>query len=238
MACESRRESLERYLDGTLPASDVPALEAHLKTCAACAAEALARRELQLAIREAGTSFRPRAAFRARIEGRRGPRPVQLLSLAAALLVGLGVFALRGARPRADLGLVEAVDLHVTALGSVAPFDVVSTDSHTVKPWFEGKVPFTFDLPDFSGSPFTLLGGKLAWIDGRPTAQLVVGVRKHKVSVFILDERSATEIRDMAGAARTFRVRSFASKGLRYVVVSDTGAEDVDALAKRFGSEG
>jgi anti-sigma factor RsiW len=245
MVCEAWERGIDRYLDGELPESEIAALEAHLKGCASCATAALSRRELRLAIREAGAAFTPGPAFRARMEraakGRSGAArsALWLLPLAAALLAGVGLVALRGGREAAgDFGVREAVDLHVTELASTVPPDVVSSDSHTVKPWFEGKLPFTFDLPDLSRSPFELLGGRVVWIDQMPAAHLLFRVRRHRVSVFVLEERrDATPIlRDLGpgASARSFGVRSFSDRGLRYVIVADTGQEDLDDLARRL----
>ena len=74
-------------------------------------------------------------------------------------------------------------DLHVSDLASANPYDVVSSDRHTVKPWFQGKIPFAFNLPEFAGTEFTLLGGRLVYLHQQPAAQLVVGVGKHRISV-------------------------------------------------------
>lgn len=244
MICKAWESNLNRYLDGELPESDVAPLEAHLKGCVSCAAEALSRRELRIAIREAGAGLRPSPAFRARIQRavtQRHPatsNALWLLPLAAALLAGVGLFALRGARDVGDLGLREVIDFHVTELASTVPLDVVSTDSHTVKPWFEGKLPFTFDLPDLSKSPFELLGGRVVWIDQAPAAHLLFRLRRHRISVFVLQERptTATSVRDMAPqhGVRSFRVLSSADRGLRYVIVADTGPEDLDELALKL----
>ncbi len=249
MVCETWGRRLDRYLDGELPDSDITALEAHLKGCTSCATEALTRRELQLAIREAGATFRPSPTFRARVERaarRRSPATrsaLWLLPLAATLLAGVALVALRGGRETAgNFGLREAVDLHVTELASTVPPDVVSSDSHTVKPWFEGKLPFTFDLPELSQSSFELLGGRVVWIDQMPAAHLLFRVRRHRVSVFVLQEGpGATQtLRDLGPdtRVRSFRVLSFADRGLRYVIVADTGPEDLDDLAHRLRGTG
>jgi anti-sigma factor RsiW len=241
MACAAWDSSLDRYLDGELPDAEIAALEAHLSGCAPCAAEALRRREFQLGIREAGAELRASPAFRARIERtvRRGwpdaRATLRLLPLAAALLVAAGLLALRGARsPAGDLGLREAVDLHVTALASTVPLDVLSSDSHTVKPWFEGKLPFTFDLPDFSGSPFELLGGRVVYLDQAPAAQLLLRMRRHRISVFVLKEREGLADKTPREATRSFRVTSFADRGLRFIAVADTGPEELEELARRL----
>ena len=104
---------------------------------------------------------------------------------AAALLLlaaGLFFFASRSRRP-SSLG--EFADLHVATLASANPVEVVSTDRHTVKPWFQGRIPFTFDLPDLQGSPFTLTGGRVAYFHQEPGAHLIFSYQRHFISAFI-----------------------------------------------------
>ena len=246
MVCAPWDSALVRYLDGELPDGEIPGLERHLKSCPGCASEALAQRELQGAIREAGARFRPSAAFRARVKAAGEDRwryfAVRGLPIAAALLVGAGLFAVLGGGSRRggdEVALREVVDLHLTQLASSAPLDVLSSDHHTVKPWFEGRVPFAFDLPELTGSPFELEGGRAVWIGQEAAAHLVFRVRKHRLSVFVLAERpgAAPMLPDLSPreATHAFRVVSFERAGLRYAVVGDTGPEDLEALASRFG---
>src|SRR5208283_6130926 len=84
----------------------------------------------------------------------------------------------------------EIADLHVATLASASPVDVVSTDRHTVKPWFQGKIPFAFNLPELQNSEFTLLGGRMTYLDQTPGAQVIYELRKHRISVFVFQERS------------------------------------------------
>ena len=111
--------------------------------------------------------------------------------------------------PDSELG--ELTDLHVITLASANPVDMVSSDRHNVKPWFAGKIPFSFDLPELQGSQFELVGGKVSYLEQSPGAQLLFRVRKHQISVFIyqaralpLDFASAEEIN-----ARSFHLESW-----------------------------
>ena len=246
MVCAAWDTALHRYLDGELADGEVQGLEAHLRGCLACASEALARRELQIAIREAGARFRPSPAFRARMrragESRLRLLAIRLLPLAAALVVGAGLAAWVGGPGRrggGDPALREVIDLHLTQLASTAPLDVVSSDKHTVKPWFEGRIPFAFDLPDLEGTPYELEGGRAVWIGQEGAAQLVVHLRKHRLSVFVLPERPGTPspLPDVSPRDSThhLRIDSFERGGLRFAVVGDTSAEDVEALGRLFG---
>jgi anti-sigma factor RsiW len=164
-------------------------------------------------------------------------------TLAAAALVILvvivgAVWARHGAREQA---LGELLDLHVTTIASANPVDVVSTDRHTVKPWFQGKLPFTFNLPELGNSPFKLQGGKVMYFRHSPGAQLLFEVRKHELSVFVFQDqpaisRAGSEV--ISARVMAFNVETWGDSELRYVVVSDTAAADVHALGDLLRSAG
>jgi anti-sigma factor RsiW len=97
---------------------------------------------------------------------------------AAALVLLLVLTAIWLQRARGEQALGELADLHVSTLASANPVDVISTDRHTVKPWFQGKLPFTFNLPEMQNSPLKLAGGRLAYFQQSPGAQLLFETRK------------------------------------------------------------
>jgi len=128
--------------------------------------------------------------------------------------------------------LSELADLHVATLASSNPVDVVSTDRHTVKPWFAGKIPFTFNLPELQDSAFTLVGGKVSYLNQSPGAELIFRVRQHQISVFIFQEQVLGNVRpEDAVTALSFNVRSWSHNGLRYFVIGDASPEDLDKLS-------
>jgi anti-sigma factor RsiW len=114
----------------------------------------------------------------------------------------------------------------------VNPVDVVSSDRHNVKPWFAGKIPFSFNLPDLQGTPFELIGGRVSYLEQSPGAQLLFRVRKHQISVFIFQARDLPV--DFGNAsemdARSFHMDRWRSDGLEYFIVSDAPFEDLRAL--------
>ena len=172
MSCELWEERLDAYVDGETPAEDLPALEEHLRTCRNCAGEALGRMQMKRATRAAAAMrFTPPAELRQRIQKSVAPQrprmafwtsPALAIALAAVLVLAIGVSsALFVRRAPRDQALSQLVDMHVAALASPNPVDVVSSDRHTVKPWFQGKLPFAFNLPELAGSQYTLRGGRL-----------------------------------------------------------------------------
>ncbi|HEY1263030.1 MAG TPA: anti-sigma factor [Terriglobales bacterium] len=231
-------EKLDAYLDGELPARDMPAFDEHVRQCPECAAEAAGRLQIRRAVQSAGRRFAPAPEFRRRIQGMVAPPPRRLAwrwatGFAAAVVV-LAFLAFQFNSTRQERRIYsEIADLHVGALASANRVDVVSTDRHTVKPWFEGRIPFTFNLPELQGSDFVLAGGRVAYLEQTPGAQLIYGLRKHQLSVFIFPEKAASAGSGAVEEA-TFDVESWSQNGLRYFVIGDAGAEATRKLAELF----
>jgi anti-sigma factor RsiW len=235
MTCEP--EKLDAYVDGELAPADLAAVEAHLQDCSACSTEALARMQLKQSIRTAARAFQPSANFSARvadqISNKRRPvrmfrSPALLSAVVAVLLIAIAVPLIARHNERQH-AMAELLDLHVATLASDNPVDVVSSDRHTVKPWFQGKIPFTFNLPELGNSPYALLGGKLIYFNHAPEAQLLFSVRQHRISVFILRNPAAAP--DGTQTEDGFTTESWTAAGLHYVVVSDAAPADVHALS-------
>jgi anti-sigma factor RsiW len=153
---------------------------------------------MKRAIQVAGKRFSPSAEFRKRIQQGIAPKPLRsfrfvwMLAVAAAVILVAGALtsSYLGTRSGRDQVFSEIADLHVAMLASSSPVDVVSTDRHTVKPWFQGKTAFAFDLPELQNTEFSLLGGRMTYLDQTPGAHLNYDVRKHHISVFVFQERS------------------------------------------------
>ena len=240
--CGQDREALAAYLDGEIPAEQERALQQHLRSCPDCAAEIAAMVSQRRAMKAAGTRFAPSAEFRRKIQAQVSPTrhgfarsrliPVAVVALAVMIVAILWVRqnALRGDAFR------EVADLHISDLASANPYDVVSSDRHTVKPWFQGRIPFAFNLPEFAGTEFTLLGGRLVYLHQQPAAQVMVGMRQHRISVLIEQDTGAlgrlplvstgVEVRD------SFNVETWQDHGLRFFVVGDADKPEIERLAQ------
>lgn len=242
MGCQVWTEKLDAYLDGDLTSDDERALREHLPACAACASDTLDRMQAKRAIQSAGLRFVPDPAFRARIQKTiAGAKPARrdwqwfpaLAVVAALFIVGVLFITLNRDRARERQLTSELVDLHVATLASSSPVDVVSTDRHTVKPWFAGKIPFTFNLPELEGSPFVLVGGRVSYLNQSPGAELIFCIRQHQVSVFIFQERAVEGMRPQETSASdlSFGVRSWSRDGLRFFVIGDVSGDVLDKLS-------
>jgi anti-sigma factor RsiW len=242
MTCELWQSKLDAYVDESCPPDERDALEQHLRTCQSCSAEALGRLQMKRAVRAAAARYTPSPKFRLRVEKgiQSKPKPRWVFRLlpwatafAAAFLFVVIPSALWMRHSIHEQSLAQLVDMHVATLASTNPVDVVSTDRHTVKPWFQGKLPFTFNLPELENSPYKLVGGRLVYFDHRPAAQLLYQLNKHELSVFIV-QGSGSPGTPANARENGFRIETWSRAGLHYVVVSDAGAADVHALGELF----
>jgi len=260
MNCTEWQHRIDAYVDAELPPSDLHAFRAHVETCPACAAMTLSVTESKAAIRRAGHRYTASPELRAQVFAAmkrerseqhqplpaRRERPMSRqewwrptstawprwgIAIAALLLVVVGLFLVT--RRQQSTALAELVDLHVADLASANPVEVVSTDRHTVKPWFQGKVPFTFDLPEVQGSPFSLLGGRVTYFHQEPGAQLLFRYQRHLISVFIFRQTAELSLpASFSDQSSSFRVRTWIQGGgLRYVVVGDAAPAIIQQLS-------
>jgi anti-sigma factor RsiW len=243
MVCETWTDKLDAYLDGELTGAEARAVNEHLRGCPGCAAESLSRVQQKRVLQAAGQKFSADPAFRARIQQSIAPHRaahwsrfwLPVLATAMVLVIAGAISLTLSRQRRGEQQLLsELTDLHVATLASANPVDVISTDRHTVKPWFAGKIPFTFNLPELQDSPFVLLGGKVAYLHQSPGAELIFRVRQHQISVFIFQDRELGNLRldDSAKSALSFNVRTWSQNGLRYFAVSDVSSADLNKLCE------
>ena len=233
---------LDAYLDGELEAGEATELDGHLRECPGCAAEGLRKLQWKKNIQSAGQRYVADPKLRERLQKKISPQtPVRrwwpaYAATMAVLLMLAGIAILReGSRQERNNQIIsELADLHVSTLASSTPVDVVSTDRHTVKPWFAGKIPFTFDLPELQGTPFELVGGRVSYLEQSPGAELIFRVRKHQISVFIFQERAIPGRFPNVGPidARSFHLGTWTRNDLRYFVIGDAAREDIQTLSK------
>lgn len=221
-------EAVARIADG----EDVD--NAHLRECARCANALVETLRMKRAVRAAV----PRAAVPETLRRRIGRQPSPSRSgwwLAAAAVAALAVFAAALHVVDGRRATRELIDLHTTIVAGTTPIDVVSTDRHTVKPWFEGKVPFAVDIPELGATPFRLVGGRLVFWRGEPGAYLLVSKGAHRLSLFVFRSDAVPRL----SASGQMRVSSWQSNGLTWIAVSDLSSDDLTALKTAWnGSRG
>jgi anti-sigma factor RsiW len=232
---------LDAYLDGELESGEMAKLDSHLRECPACAAEGLRRLQWKRNIQGAAQRYVADPKLRERIRNNFSQEkpvrrwwPAYAATLAVLLLLAGTAILREGSRQERNSRIIsELADLHISTLAASTPVDVVSSDRHTVKPWFAGRIPFTFDLPELQGSAFELVGGRVSYLEQSPGAELIFRERKHQISVFIFQERAIPERFPNVGRinAKSFRLETWAHNDLRYFVIGDASHEDIQALS-------
>jgi anti-sigma factor RsiW len=241
--CREVEGLLGGYLDGELDPAVSMSVREHAVTCAACRERLASLESLGRMVRRAPYYQAP-DGLRTRVTHARPPSTAtsRLLGWAAAAVVvvslaGSFLFVRSSTRPArtADSGdavAQEVVSSHVRALMGAHLFDVRSTDQHTVKPWFLGKLDFAPPVTDLGPIGFPLTGGRLDYMAGRPVAALVYTRAQHTINVFVWPEASGATLTPGAWAIRGFHVRHWTHAGMSYWAVSDVNDADLDQFVR------
>jgi anti-sigma factor RsiW len=243
MTCDEAEILVHALIDGELDAGHAREVETHIATCPRCTAELAAVSEMHKAIASADLRYRAPPALRRRIEASlpqaRAPSRRAVLrgfamgsAVSAIAATGLVAIVLRSDDEARITS--EIVSAHLRSLQAGHLTDVVSTDQHTVKPWFNGRLDVAPPVIDLTALGFTLIGGRLDYIDARPVGAVVYRRRLHVINLFVA-QTASTETR----AARTetfqgFNVRSWSEGGLHYWAVSDIAADELAEFSDKF----
>jgi anti-sigma factor RsiW len=240
MNCELSATTLHGYFDGELDAVRAAEFEQHMQACAQCQTSLRTmqslRRELQKPDMYQTASSRLRSQIAQEIgrDARRGSSLnwksflIPAFSL-AILLIAIGVAVSTQHKAYSARLQAELVDAHVRSLQPGHLTDVQSTDQHTVKPWFDGKLDFIPPVGDFSQQGFPLIGGRLDVIDGRDVAALVYGRRKHLINLFVWPAGKEPAVAG-EGVRRGYNWLSWRAGDTQFCLVSDTSLGDLREL--------
>ena len=258
MDCKKAQSLVNAYIDGELELAGSLELEAHLQACAQCRAlrDELQRLSRQLAAglarHAAPDGLRRRLALAipggmAAIDQPPSPAPAartparpwqrrQMLAWAASLL--LAVFAASGTTywatlpPAGEPIAEEAVASHIRSLMAGHLIDIASSDQHTVKPWFDGKVDLAPTVGDFAEQGFPLVGGRLDYIGRQPVAAIVYKRAKHFINLFACPAAGAAsgEAAVKRMTIRGYNLLSWTTGDIAYWAVSDVNAADLETL--------
>jgi anti-sigma factor RsiW len=244
MSCR-QAEWLHGYFDGELDAVRAAEFEAHLPACPACSQALDAQQALRRAMGAADLYAKAPASLWARVRAEpplsraAAPGGARWRGLAAAAALVLVSFALGRTVPawRNDVAERErarqVLDAHLRSLQLGHLTDVASTDQHTVKPWFVGKLDFAPAVVDLASDGFPLVGGRLDVVGGRSVAALVYARRKHVINVFVWPSESA-EAGLRPGADRGYAWIRWTRNGMLFWAVSDLAAADLEEFARRL----
>lgn len=251
---------LNALVDGQLASEELHAAKEHLDRCPSCTSEALEYALLKNAVSRNGQQYPVPAEFETKMRSwiakaptlpatrsdkARNPETPRRTAfagwaVAAAMLLTLaGVVGIEQRTRHSEVATTqsaslaaEILDQHVATLANSQPPEVVSSDRHTVKPWFQGRIPFSFNLPEALPQDTKLDGANLAYLDGRPAAQLLYSIGRHRVSVFV-EERTGTEILSKTLPERQgFHLVPFRMGALDAIAISDVDPQKLAELVR------
>jgi anti-sigma factor (TIGR02949 family) len=261
MTCDEAEILLHALIDGELDAGHARDVEAHVATCAGCAEKLKAFRAMRTAMAATNLKEAAPAQLRSRIEAALALPPVTATAPAAAprrtLLESLrgswqtfvGGFATGGvlsAAVAASLMLAvfhndqnreiasEVVSAHLRSLQAGHLTDVETSDQHTVKPWFNGKLDVAPPVIDLTAQGFTLIGGRLDYINGQPVGSIVYRRRKHVINLFVGQQLGTPVQSTKDESVQGFNIRHWREEGLDFWAVSDIDEAELDEFAQKI----
>jgi anti-sigma factor RsiW len=256
MNCAECEILLHALIDGELDAGHARDVEAHVADCPACAEKLKAFRAMRDALASAQLKESAPASLRDRLNAALPQPPAQVvnaperflrpsrrnffggfaagaaLSAAVAASLVLTVFSGHPEQTIAD----EVVSAHIRSLQPGHLMDVETSDQHTVKPWFDGKVDVAPPVIDLTAEGFTLLGGRLDYIDGEPVASVVYRRRKHIINLFVAQRLGSEHAYVSARTVQGYNVRHWSAQGLDFWAVSDLDPEELGEFVDKISA--
>jgi len=246
--CEEKRELLHGYFDGELDVVRSMEVEKHMEDCDNCAQAYGVIHSLRPVIGNSTVRFDPpanlerqlRSALRRKNQTQRKSFEVRWRWLVVAIsfvsVVGLvlAVAPIFTRRAESDLLAQEIVSSHVRSLMADHLTDVPSSDRHTVKPWFAGKLDFSPPVKDLTQQGFSLTGGRLDYIGHRAVAALVYQRGQHSINVFIWPATDTAAVNESASTTHGYNVIRWSNGGMAYWAVSDLNLEELRQFVQLF----
>jgi anti-sigma factor RsiW len=241
MTCDEAEILLHALLDGELDSGHAREVEEHIAGCPRCAALLSAYRNMSKAMADDELRFKAPLHLRQRIEAalpqtrapnRRAVLKGFAMGSAVSALAATGLVAIVLRREDEQRILSDVVSAHLRSLQAGHLTDVLSTDQHTVKPWFNGRL----DVVDLTAQGFTLIGGRLDTIDGRAIGAIVYRRRTHVINLFVAQTANAEPRTAKIETMQGFNIRRWSERGLNYWAVSDLGADELADFGSKFES--
>jgi anti-sigma factor RsiW len=246
--CKEVQPLLDGYFDGELDLVRNVEVEAHLQECSACSADSQALRELRSALGSNSLYFKAPARLQHRVQDAiRGEAPqvripwlsqwwapMRWASVAASLalvaIITWNVAPRFSRRTSEEILTREIIDSHVRSLMLNHLTDVPSSDQHTVKPWFNGKVDFSPSVVDLAEQGFPLVGGRLDYLGGETVAALVYQRRQHRINLFIWPSPMNADERETSHSEKGYHLVHWAKSGMTYWAISDLNSQELGSF--------
>ena len=248
MSCQITQEFIHAYVDGELDLARSLEVEHHMQECQACASAYQNQTPLRSAFKDSSLYHpapprlekRIRSSLRREAKsevGRRlfGWRWFPVGAMALIVLLGLVIWrAVPGLRPSGDELLAqEMVSNHVRSLQLESHrADVISSDQHTVKPWFDGKLDFAPPVKDFSSQGFPLLGGRLEYLHNRAAAALIYQRQKHYINLYIWPAEQSNATGEVGTKRHGYNLLHWTNSGMTYWAISDLNGVELHEFAR------
>lgn len=259
MSCQETRELIHAYLDGELDIVRSTEIERHLNDCEVCALACEHQRSLSSHVQAGSLYYRAPAGLESRIRAGLSERhgsatkvqtslekvsrryrvrwnPVWKWACAAFAAIILSVVVLRNPTPsRQDSLAREVASSHIRSLMANHLTDIDSSDQHTVKPWFDGRLDFSPLVVDLTSQGFPLVGGRLDYLNGRAVAAIVYRRRKHLINVFVwprADTGGGVGTTARETALQGYNILHWTKSGMTYWVVSDLNLQELKDFAE------
>jgi anti-sigma factor RsiW len=247
MMCDEANVLLHALIDGELDTARARDVETHLAGCQRCTTDLRQFREMRQAMADANLRLAAPAALRSRIEAAI-PVPVARASqpsrrfllqgfafgtaLSAAAAAGVVFFVARSGQDERLLG--DVVSAHLRSLQAEHLTDVRSTNQQVVKPWFSGKLAIAPPVIDLTAQGFTLLGGRLDTIDGKPVAAIVYRRGDRIINLFVGAAADSGHTAALGDAVEGFNTQRWNDRGFRFIAISDIGADELRDFHTKF----
>jgi anti-sigma factor RsiW len=245
MTCDEAEVLLHALIDGELDAGHAREVEAHIAGCPQCAALMREYQEIRQAMAETNLRYKAPLELRRRIE-KALPQPQATTPSRRAVLRGFAMGSAVSAIAATGLFAVvlhnddqqriesELVSAHLRSLQAGHLTDVISTDQHTVKPWFNGKLDVSPPVIDLTAQGFTLIGGRLDYVDAREIGAVVYKRRQHVINLFVAQTANTERRPATMTTLQGFNIRRWSDHGLNYWAVSDIGADELTEFGEKF----
>jgi anti-sigma factor RsiW len=250
MNCQQAKSLIDPYADGELEASAILELEQHLQSCSACMLAWRNLQSLKKTLKQDALYFAAPAELRQRIKSEL-PSPAKTVPLWQAWNWNWLTTAMSGAfavclallltvtlfRPSSDQTLSqEIVSSHIRSLMAGHILDVVSTDQHTVKPWFNGKLDFSPPVKDLVTQEFPLIGGRLDYIGGRSVAALIFQRHKHIINLFVWPAKKEDSKATPVTPSQGYNLIHWSETGMVFWAVSDLNEKELMEFVQDFAT--
>lgn len=239
MNCDECKNWLHPYVDNELDTPLALQVSAHVKTCEVCNAQLLNLQKMRELIQKNAPYHAAPELLKNKISNKISLKSTStstskwqwLAPAASSIALAASVLFYISVPSQQDLLINDVVSSHVRSLMENHLTDVTSTDKHTVKPWFTGKLDFSPPVVDFTAEGFPLIGGRLEYLHHKNTAALVYKSNKHVINLFI----APTEKNNSSPQAfnqHGFNIISWKKDHLAFEAVSDLNAEELNAFSK------